>query len=735
MKMGIFLLLRADKATMMFLILRLKTSLKDFALSTLETHTMHARPSSPWDKPTQRVETVAHSAMDMGKHFFTPIVHAMRSTSIALVPYLIVLAMLILGNELSSTQVIEPIYAMPLTVARILLWQMYPVAFMLFFAYQYASHLSINKVICAALCLMSVIFYNAFIYGLGWEGFVKTSFLQAVVIPIVNIQVIRLIRKIMLGRRTSNKNDEIAQEITDAFNLIVPFILTSMISIALFISIDPMLDWVKDLMYGFFYTIGNDSFLFIRMLFIHAFWSMGLHGVNTFDLLVNSHLLTSVLTSLASQHSDSTINYQTIDFNFYNLFVLHGGAGSVLSLCIVLIIASSDKHAKRIGLISFPFVIFNISEILIFGLPIIFNRILLIPFFIVPIVNYLMAYMVYAGDMLNFSHMTPSWTTPIFLNSYLAGNGSWLGPAVQMVQLITGIAIYWYFVKKYTLAQSSSKSISRLITSLDLSEEIGKTGDQGFYKAQKKIIQAHTQLNDIIAILEKHKLEMFYQPKRHANGAKLQHFEGLLRIRLSPTEIRGPFFLSTLEEAGFASVIDLWVCDAVKRDIDHWRSLDLHPIISINLHPDTVSNPSMIRMIGDKMKGYPVDFEIIERGDVSTEAVVKNITHLRSQGFKVALDDFGTGYSGFGVINNVPLDTLKIDKSLLDATSHAAGREVFQASIRLCKQLKMTSVVEGVETEAQMQYAIQSGIDYLQGYHTGRPMPSSEVVEALRARG
>lgn len=696
---------------------------------------MLAPPSSQRNKLAHLAAAVAHQLLEMSQHFFTPIVHAMRSTSIALVPYLIVLAMLILGNELSSTQVIEPIYAMPLTVARILLWQIYPVVFMLFFAYQYASHLSINRIIGASLCLVSVIFYNAFVYGMGWESFAKTSFLQAVVIPIVNIQLVQLLRRIIFGKKASNKSEDVSQEISDAFSLILPFILTSIISMALFVSIDPLLGGVKDAMYGFFYAIGNDAFLFIRMLFIHAFWSIGLHGVNTFDLLVNSHLLSSVLTSLTAQNVDPGINHQAIDFNFYNLFVLHGGAGSVLCLCIALIIASSDKHAKRIGLISFPFVIFNISEILIFGLPIIFNRILLIPFFIVPIVNYLMAYMVYTADVLNFSHMTPSWTTPIFVNSYLAGNGSWLGPAVQMAQLITGIAIYWYFVKKYTLAQSSSKSISRLINSLDLPEEIGKTGDQGFYKAQKKIIQAHTQLNDIITILEKHKLEMFYQPKRHAKGAKLQHFEGLLRMRLSPTEVRGPFFLSTLEEAGFASVIDLWVCDAVKRDIDHWRSLDLHPIISINLHPDTVSNPALVRMIGDKMQGYPVDFEIIERGDVSTEAVVKNITHLRSQGFKVALDDFGAGYSGFGVINTVPLDTLKIDKSLLDATSHAAGREVFQASIRLCKQLKMTSVVEGVETEAQMQYAIQSGIDYLQGYHTGRPMPSSAVVEALRERG
>jgi lactose/cellobiose-specific phosphotransferase system IIC component len=691
-------------------------------------------PRAMSQDPPQRAALNTPGVSQHLKLFFFPIVDAMRSTSIALVPYLIALATLILANELSINQIIDSSYASKLTVIRLLLWEIYPVVFMLFFAAQYASYASVNRIVGGSLCLISVVFYNAFVYGIGWEGFSKSSLIQVLLIPIVNVQLIKFFHGKIQQNHFSKARESLSQEVTDAFTLIVPFILTIAASIAIMLASDPFFTWIKDSTYTVIYGLGNDVFLFIRMIFIHAFWSIGLHGVNTFDLLMNSNLLSSVLVTISGTQTASDAPNQFIDLNFYNLFVLHGGAGSVLALCIALAFASADGHAKKIGAISFPFVIFNISEILIFGLPIIFNRILLIPFFMVPIVNYVIAHLVYLTGALNYSHMTPSWTTPIFINSYLAGGGHWLGPALQLVQLVLGTVIYWHFVKRYTQVQSSSKNIQRLMNTLNLPDEIRKMGDQGFYKAQKKIIKAHTEVSDVISILEKNKLELFYQPKVHARIQTAHRFEALLRIRMSETEVRGPFFLSTLEDASFASAIDLWVCDAVKRDIDRWRALGLNAEISINLHPDTVSNPTIVQLIAKNLSGYPVDFEIIERGDVSNEAVVQNIHHLRDRGFKIALDDFGSGYSGFGVINALPLDILKIDKSLLDATDKAAGQQVFEACVRLCQELHITSVVEGVETQAQMNYAVQSGVDYIQGYFTGRPMPSDAVEDKLKSQ-
>jgi len=127
-----------------------------------------------------------------------------------------------------------------------------------------------------------------------------------------------------------------------------------------------------------FATLIN-SLLDTTKLMVHFIWFTDLRGSNSFDLVFDTQFMST--TYLAGLNHGQ----------FFDLFVVYGVSGSCLSLLIALMLLQKDKHTKNLTRIALPMVIFNINEVLIFGLPIMFNRILWIPFVLVPMVNFSLA--------------------------------------------------------------------------------------------------------------------------------------------------------------------------------------------------------------------------------------------------------------------------------------------------------------------------------------------------------
>lgn len=128
-----------------------------------------------------------------------------------------------------------------------------------------------------------------------------------------------------------------------------------------------------------------------------------------------------------------------------------------------------------------------------------------------------------------------------------------------------------------------------------------------------------------------------------------------------------------------------------------------------------------------------VVFEITETAMIrDTETVAEVLSLLQRHGIRIALDDFGTGFSSLSMLSQMPLDYLKIDRSFLDGIEQKrAVSAVFKSICDLSRHLGITSIVEGVETEAQMLNAHVSGIDLMQGYLLGRPMPADQITEFI----
>ena len=198
--------------------------------------------------------------------------------------------------------------------------------------------------------------------------------------------------------------------------------------------------------------------------------------------------------------------------------------------------------------------------------------------------------------------------------------------------------------------------------------------------------------------------------------------------------VAGPVPPETLvaaaEKLGILRVVTLALFD---RAIAACAQLPAHLRVSFNLSAGDLANPETVDAILDAMtsSGQPgrrFIFEITETALISSFATaVREIDRLRASGAKIALDDFGTGFSSFNSLQELPLDILKIDKTFTGRIEDPAGRRVVRGILSLAHSMSLECVIEGVETEGQLEAARELGFRYGQGYCLARPAALAEI--------
>ena len=116
----------------------------------------------------------------------------------------------------------------------------------------------------------------------------------------------------------------------------------------------------------------------------------------------------------------------------------------------------------------------------------------------------------------------------------------------------------------------------------------------------------------------------------------------------------------------------------------------------------------------------------------SYELVMENIMALKNKGVRIALDDFGTGYSSLNYLTELPLDTLKIDKTFIDNIDQEKEKSLLTGTIiEVGRRLGLSIVAEGVETESQFKYLTRKRCERIQGYFFSQPLPAHEVMKLI----
>jgi EAL domain-containing protein (putative c-di-GMP-specific phosphodiesterase class I)/GGDEF domain-containing protein len=263
--------------------------------------------------------------------------------------------------------------------------------------------------------------------------------------------------------------------------------------------------------------------------------------------------------------------------------------------------------------------------------------------------------------------------------------------------------------------------------------------NEGMRKRADRLHQLTTELN---TALQKGQFELFYQPKAHIRDNRIVSMEALIRWHhpnlgmISPLE-----FIPILERNGAIVAVGEWIVEQACRDLHRLEAAGFGELqLSVNVSVRQLKQSQFIdflkrAIIEQKINAHQLILEITET--MVMEDLQKGretLLALKDLGFQLAIDDFGAGYSSLTYLQHLPIDYLKIDKSLIDGMLDDRSTHVVESVIRLAHGLSLKTVAEGIETEDQLTLIAQLGCDIIQGYLLSRPQPMVKILEWLKQR-
>lgn len=245
--------------------------------------------------------------------------------------------------------------------------------------------------------------------------------------------------------------------------------------------------------------------------------------------------------------------------------------------------------------------------------------------------------------------------------------------------------------------------------------------------------------HDLLLAVQRNEFELYFQPKVDPESKKIVSAEALIRWnnpergQLAPAD-----FIPLAEENKIIPIIDNWVISAA---CQQWRTLidNGYPMVpmSINISHQKFYQANLKQVISDALYTNDISpsmltIELTESCALADLAKAAEIMReLRELGLQTALDDFGTGCFTLSHLRDLPLDEVKVDRSLVSDDSQTAS-DSLRSLVNLVKVFKARVVFEGVETDEQYSRAGESGCDLVQGYFTGHPMPAEALGKLLK---
>lgn len=239
-------------------------------------------------------------------------------------------------------------------------------------------------------------------------------------------------------------------------------------------------------------------------------------------------------------------------------------------------------------------------------------------------------------------------------------------------------------------------------------------------------------LGELRSAVEGSELEVHYQPKLELASAHIGAAEALLRWR-HPTRGRIPpgLFIPFAEQTGYIRELTRWVLAEVVRQVAEWRGRGLSLQVAVNLSTRDLMDENLGAWIGELLLGHDVPaaclrLEITESGFLDDPARAGRVlAELAARGHPLSIDDYGTGYSSLSYLRELPVDELKIDRSLVAGLADTpALATIVRSTVELGHGLGMHVVAEGIEEEADRRCLAELGCDAIQGYLISPPLPA-----------
>jgi lactose/cellobiose-specific phosphotransferase system IIC component len=472
----------------------------------------------------------------------------------------------------------------------------------------------------------------------------------------------------------------------------------------------------------------------VFVILIHVSWFFGIHGNNALEpvtqslfvpaLAVNQHLVAHGLAPT-----------EIFTKQFFDVFVFLGGSGATLCLIAALLLGTRRSNTRQIALISTLPSIFNVNEIMVFGIPIVFNFYLLIPFVSLPALLTIITYAAMSWGLVPLTTDPVEWTTPILLGGYMA-TGSIAGSLLQLFNFVVGILVYLPFIQMYEkyLARGHEETMQNLSYEVDHLAEKNKM----YLLTRRDSVGnlARLLVRDLERDLRNGKVRLEYQPQVNAQN-RITGVEALLRWRhdyYGP--IAPPVAIALAEETGLIHELGIWIIRTACNQLRKWQAQGLDGIsLSINITPLQLDDPTLPQQIKSVLQDAgitpgQIELEITEQAALGGLNRLKLLNELKEMGLRLAMDDFGMGHSSLMYLKEFNLDTIKLDGSLVrEVLSNDKCSEIINSIVTLCRSIGIGVIAEYVETQAQQTALLSLGCCDFQGFLFSPSLPPDDLME------
>lgn len=460
---------------------------------------------------------------------------------------------------------------------------------------------------------------------------------------------------------------------------------------------------------------------------LHLLWLLGFHG---------SHLLEPVAqTTFANATGEALFSK-----SFFDTYVVMGGCGTTICVFLILLFFYRKDRLGNLAKVSAPTVIFNLNEVLNFGIPIILNPVMGIPFILTPIACYCVSYAATAIGLVPRLVSEVPWSTPIIVSGYMATD-SIRGALLQLVCIGVGVAIYYPFIRMNKIMQeiSAKEKIKLLVTELQEKEQENEK-PKFITRADSLGLISRMLIEDLKIAIEQDKLYLMYQPQVDISGRCIGG-EALLRWN-HPTYgmIFPPLIIYLAKEGEILQQLEEKLFDMAAASIKRTgEEYDGEFKISVNITAKSLLW-DVESCIDASLEKYNIPanrmwIEITEQDVISNaDSVLDKLRRLDAKGHTLLIDDFGMGHTSLLYLQHKFFKVVKLDGSLVkNIDDNVTNQKIVASVVELGRELGVEVIAEFVETEKQRDLLNDLGCHWYQGYFYSKPILIDEFIEFIKS--
>ena len=538
-------------------------------------------------------------------------------------------------------------------------------------------------------------------------------------------------RRLFRVKKHGSHNDTVYTEaiegIMPAVIIVVFFALLRQLFQVAF-GVDGVQDLLEILVERFLTAFDNGLWAGISVILVtHLMWFFGIHGNNVLDAVIKQNF-TDISVGIYSK-------------TFQDVFIIFGGCGAILCLVIAILLVSKKKNIRNIAQLALPTVIFNISEIVVFGPPVILNPVFLIPYILVPIINCIISYVAIYLGLVPHVISEVEWTTPVLLSGYQA-TGSWAGVVLQIICIVIGVVIYMPFVRLFEKLSEKQmvEKVKRLVDELKREEETNSISSLTARTDELGSV-ARVLAADLEDAIKKRQLFLLYQPQINCEE-KCIGAEALIRwVHPVVGFIYPPLIIQLAKEKNMLSKLEMFIFDEAARAVSEiQKNISEDFKISINITNESLAWDGFEKCMEESVEKHNIPneklwLEITEQDALSSSIdIIDKLQNLKKKGHKFLIDDFGMGHTSLMYLQTNYFDVVKLDGALTrDILNNTRNSDIIASIVYLGQSLHFTTVAEYVETKEQRDELAALGCDAFQGYLYSKPIPLNELIPWMEA--